>query len=445
MAPLSPRPKFVVASLMRGRARSWVRTLVALHRRPRFHPQEFLNVPAWLRGALIASCLVDVYALTRLAPQDLAVAGALVAVYAVTTLIPPVAGRTGYIRIPNVAFVVTLCLLWSPWITLVAVAFGTLIPILGLRLYEPWRAVFNSVIWAYPAAAASAVGHIVLRPLPDPLVGATVATIAILCVYLSTNFAGLPLYRRLRYGDPFFAAWWRRLKENPLAEALAVPPPILLGAIGLGLGHRPGIEVALTALAAVTMPAGRAQLALYLESQRTMTDIVQALMVALERTVPGTHAHAKRVAVLVDETGQRMRVSPATLEQWRLAALLHDIGLIDSGSRAASPAAHAIVGGRILASYPDAMVGDMVREHHTRWSVVSSRLPGMAALGARVLAAAESYDELRYGTPERPGLVTHAATAPAFRRLIGAQLEPRIAAVLLEAAEHLAPPKDSGR
>ena len=431
----------MLASPIRGRVRSWIRILVALHQRPRFQPREFLNVPAWLRGALIASCLIDVYALTRLAPRDLDVVAALVAVYAATTLIPPVAGRSGYIRVPHVAFVVTLCLLWSPWVTLVAVAYGTLIPVLGLRLYEPWGALFNGVIWAYPAAAASAIGHMVLRTLPDPLVGVTAATIAILCVYLSSNFAGLPLYRRLRYGDPFFAAWWRRLKENPLAEALAVPPPILLGAIALGLGHRRWIDVALTALAAVTMPAGRAQLAFYLESQRTMTDLMQALMVALERTVPGAQVHAKRVAELVSETGQRLRVSPATLEQWRLAALLHDIGLIDSGSRAASPASHAVVGGRILVSYPDAMVGDMVREHHTRWSAVSPQLRGTAALGAHVLAAAESYDELRYGTPGRPGLVTHAATATAFRRLIGTQLEPRSAAVLLETAEHFAPPQ----
>jgi HD-GYP domain-containing protein (c-di-GMP phosphodiesterase class II) len=81
----------------------------------------------------------------------------------------------------------------------------------------------------------------------------------------------------------------------------------------------------------------------------------------------------------------------------------------------------------------------MVREHHTPWSAVTPRLRGAGGLGARVLAAAECYDELRHGTLRHPGKVTHAATAAALRPLIGSQLDPRITSVLLETAERLQP------
>ncbi|HEV2439527.1 MAG TPA: HD domain-containing protein, partial [bacterium] len=265
------------------------------------------------------------------------------------------------------------------------------------------------------------------------------ASLVILVVYLSLNFASLALYRHFRRGDPFFPYWWSCVTENPLAQVLAVPLPILLGAVALGWGRGPWMAVFLTALSAVTMPASRAQLAVYLASQRTVQDIVGALMIALERSVPGAQAHARRVSGLVDEMGRRLRVPAGTLESWRTAALLHDIGLIDAESRTGSPVNHAIAGARILASYPDAIVADMVREHHTPWSQVTPRLRGAVALGARVLAAAEYDDELRYGTPARPGVVTHAATAAALRPLIGNQLDPRITSILLETAERLEP------
>ena len=419
--------------------RTWMRTIVELNKRPGDERDEFRNPPTWLRRALLLALAVDLYVLTRLPVHDVPVVAALTVVYILTMLVPPVPSPLGYIRTPRVAFIATLILLWSPLDVLLVVAFGTLLSVLLFRLYEPWRALINTVHWAYPAAAASVVGHAILHLIPGRLVGLTAASLAILVVYLSLNFASLALYRHFRRGDAFFPYWWSCVIENPLAQVLAAPLPILLGAVALGLGRGPWIALVLTGLSAVTMPAGRAQLAVYLASQRTVQDIVRALMIALERTVPGAQAHAERVSHLMDAVGRRLRVPGGMLESWRTAALLHDIGLIDAESRAASPVGHAIVGARILASYPDAIVADMVREHHTPWSAVTPRLRGSVALGARVLAAAEYYDELRYGTPASPGRVTHVATAAALRPLIGTQLDPRIASVVLETAERLEP------
>ena len=417
--------------------RKWMRTIVEMNVRAPDERDEFREPPAWLRRTLLASLAGDLYALTRLAPHDIPAVTALTVVYGLTMLVPPVPSPLGMIRTPRVAFLVTLMLLWSPVHTLIAIAFGTLLAVTAFRLYEPWRALINTLWWAYPAAMASAVGHVILRAVPGRLVGLTVASLAILIIYLVANFALLALYRRLRHREPFFAYWWSCLTENPLSQVLAAPVPILLGSIALGLERGPWMAFLLTILSAVTMPAVRAQLAVFLASQRTVQDIVRALMIGLERSVPGAHAHARRVHDLVDQMGRRMRIPAATLESWRTAALLHDIGLIDAESRTASPVSHAIAGARILASYPDAIVADMVREHHTPWSRVTPRLRGAAGLGVRVLAAAECYDELRYGTPAAPGRVTHAATAAALRSLVGSQLDPRVTAVLLKTAGRL--------
>lgn len=417
--------------------RNWMRTIVELNTRPPDEREEFDNPPAWLRIALLTSFAVDLFALTRVTWFDLPAVATLTLVYCLTMLVPPVASPHGMIRLPRVAFLVTLMLLWSPLQAFVVIAFGTLLAVVAFRLYEPLRALLNTVFWAYPAALASAAGHAVLRAIPGHLIGLTAASLVILAVYLLTNFAVLALYRHLRRGAAFFAYWWSCVTENPQSQVLAAPLPILLGAVALGAGGGQLMVLLLTALSAVTMPASRAQLAVFLASQRTVQDIVGALMIALERSVPGAHAHAQRVSDLVDEVGRRLRIPTAALESWRTAALLHDIGLIDAGSRTAPPVSHAILGARILASYPDTIVADMVREHHTPWSAVTARLRGTVALGARVLAAAEYYDELRYGTPANPGRITHAATVAALRPLIGSQLDPRIASVVLETAERL--------
>ncbi len=436
--PPDPRPVYRI-SLLRvfTVVRQSLRTIVEMNVRAPDERHEFVSPPPWLRGTLAASFILDVAALTRLSPRDIPAVAALTAVYGLTMLVPPVPSPLGMIRTPRVAFLVTLMLLWSPLHTLIAIAFGTMLAVTVFRLYEPWRALINTFWWAYPAALGSAIGHALLRVIPGRLVGITAASLAILVVYLLANFALIALYRRLRHGDRFFAYWWSCLTENPLSQVLAAPVPILLGAIAIGPGRGPWLALLLTTLSAVTMPAVRSQLAVFLASQRTVQDIVRALMIALERTVPGAHAHAQRVSALVSEVGRRMRVPAGTVESWRAAALLHDIGLIDAESRVASPVSHAIVGSRILASHPDAIVAHMVREHHTPWSAVAPRLRGNAALGARVLAAAECYDELRYGTPDAPCTMTHEAAAEALRQLIGSYLDPRIVPVVIETAGRL--------
>jgi putative nucleotidyltransferase with HDIG domain len=390
-----------------------------------------------VRGALIASCLVDAYALTNIVFRDMPAVAGLTLLYALTMLVPPITSPFGQSRFPRLAFTATIAMLWSPLHTLVGIAVGTLLGVLVFRLYEPWRALLNSVLWAYPAALASLAGHAAFRWMPDPLFGLTGAGLTIVIVYWATNYAAVALWRRLAYRQPFFGYWWRSVTEDPLGQMLSAPLPIFLGAIAVGLGSRPAPVLCLTGLSALMMPTERAQRILYFASQRTATDIVHALMLALERLMPGAQAHAERVSALVAASAQALGMPARTVEVWRHAGLLHDVGLIDAGSRAGPPGMHAVVGARILASHPDPMVADIVREHHKPWSRGSSKRDRAAVLGARTLAAAEAYDELRYGASGSPGLRTHAATAAALRPLVGTRLDPDVTAVVLKTAEGL--------
>ena len=418
------------------RVRRWLGAVVALHERSPAEREQFRRLPVSVRGFLIISCLVDLYALTRVAPRDLPAVGALIAMFALTMLVPPVPSPLGYVRtVPRLAFTATIALLWSPLHTFVGVAFGTLLGVFAFRLYEPWRAAVNMFSWAYPAVVASMAGHMAFSVIPDPLLGLTAASVVIVVVYWALNNAAFALV--LRRGDPFFQHWWNLVKESPLGQILSAPLSIFLGAIALGLGSRPGIVLLLTGLAALTIPSARAQLTLHFASQRTSTDIVHALMLALERTIPGAGQHAERVSTLVVETGRLLHVPARIVEVWRQAGLLHDVGLIETRSRTGAPEAHAAVGARILADHPDPLVADIVRDHHTPWSHVSSNGQPVITLGAHVLAAAEAYDELRHGTANAPGLMTHAAAAEALRARAGAQLDPEITAVVLEAAARL--------
>jgi hypothetical protein len=226
--PPDSRPVPLFFSSFFAIVRAGLRIIVDLNARPPAERDEFRSPPMWLRATLSVSLVLDVLALTRLPVHQFPVVAALTLIYSLTMLVPPVPSPLGMIRTPRVAFLVTLMLLWSPVDTLVAVAFGTLLAVSVFRLYDFWRAAINTAWWAYPAAFASFVGHAVLQAVPGRLVGLTAASFATLVVYLATNFALLALYRHLRHGDPFFLYWWSCLAENPLAQILAAPLPIIL-------------------------------------------------------------------------------------------------------------------------------------------------------------------------------------------------------------------------
>ena len=414
--------------------------LLALSHRPADECEPFHTLPVRLRVLVVITLLLDIV----VGPLPLLHHGVFVGlsatVFALTLLIPMVRTASGQYRVPHLAFITTIALLWPASDAVAVIVLGTVLGVLVFRLYEPWRAVLHTLFWAYPAGLASAAGHRVAFLIPDALLGLVAATLTIIVVYRIASYAMHSVYRGLRFGDSFFKTWVRTVIENPTSQLLSGPLPILLGAIAMGMHHQPWTLFLLTGVAGLTMPLARTETVLYVASQRSISDLVQAMTVALEPVVPGSQAHAERVSRLTVEAGRRLRVPNAALETFAVAARLHDIGLIDAASRTGSPTAHAVVGAHILAPYPDAILPEMVGHHHTPWRQLP-RMTRTASIGARILAAAECYDEARYGRDHNQPPASDAAVTAKLAPLMDSYLDPVVAMAVFHAAAEVDRPE----
>jgi len=146
------------------------------------------------------------------------------------------------------------------------------------------------------------------------------------------------------------------------------------------------------------------------ESQQLTAAALEWLVRAMEAKDPNLPGHSVRVAELAATIATRMGRADWEVEEVRLAGRLHDIGMIAIGdgilTRAGPLTAaeyaeirrHPGLGSQILEAYPGmARVASYVRGHHERWDGggYPDGLAGAAIpWGARVLAAAETFDAL---------------------------------------------------
>jgi response regulator RpfG family c-di-GMP phosphodiesterase len=158
--------------------------------------------------------------------------------------------------------------------------------------------------------------------------------------------------------------------------------------------------------------------------------------------------HARRVADLARRIARTMQLSDAQQQEIFIAGLLHDIGhlgLADtlltrplprlSEQDQALYRKHAAMGEQALMALEDmAPVAPLIRGHHERHDGKGfpDALAGDAVpLGARILAVADTYDELVTGLPGSPGLDPEKA-----RFLIGhgraTQFHPEVVDVFLQ-------------
>ena len=111
-------------------------------------------------------------------------------------------------------------------------------------------------------------------------------------------------------------------------------------------------KLVLTALPAVTLPFARQELAYYFRSQQMLDEIVEAVVRALEGVDPHSRAHGDRVSAIAFETGRRLRMSARELLALRLAARLHDVGLLAGEETPAMEEQLADISSRILTRFP---------------------------------------------------------------------------------------------
>jgi len=177
-------------------------------------------------------------------------------------------------------------------------------------------------------------------------------------------------------------------------------------------------------------------------------DLLRVLIKAIETRDPYTSGHSVRVSTLARAIAEDLGLRGRTVEQIETAALLHDIGKIDSvyASIIGKPRelteeerriirTHATRGAellRSLTSLPEEVIAG-VRHHHERYdgSGYPDGLSGEAIpLAARIVMLCDAIDAMLSDRPYRRALSIEQARAE-LQRCAGTQFDPHIVEVIL--------------
>lgn len=189
---------------------------------------------------------------------------------------------------------------------------------------------------------------------------------------------------------------------------------------------------------------------LHEDLRRSYFETVTALARAIEAKDPYTLGHSERVTDFSLLLGRALGLTAEQLETLRFAATLHDIGKIGLSDHSLSRLGsldmndemlvrmHPLIGLSILQPVEFlAPTLEAVRYHHEQWDgngypegLAGESIPRLA----RVLAAANYYDNIRTGTPAKPGM-TEGEAAQALRRAAGKELDPELVPVFLQSLD----------
>ena len=157
-----------------------------------------------------------------------------------------------------------------------------------------------------------------------------------------------------------------------------------------------------------------------LEDDAALTDqhtgLLQRVASDLETRDPYTHGHSRRVARYAGLTAEQMGITGDRLRRIRTAAVIHDIGKIDTPIDVlCKPAAltadefelikrHPIDGERLVRILEDEEISAIVRSHHERLdgsgypdAIYGEQIP----LGARIVAVVDTFDAITSTRPYR--------------------------------------------
>jgi len=167
---------------------------------------------------------------------------------------------------------------------------------------------------------------------------------------------------------------------------------------------------------------------------------VLALADALDIRDARTARHSQTVARLAEITARELGLSEATVEQVRLAGLLHDVGNIAVSNMLLSKPGplsdeewneirrHSEIGARILANARLGDIGQWVLAHHERvdgsgfpFGISNESIP----LEARILSVADAFEAMVSERPHRPAL-TRMDAMQELRRNAGTQFDAEV-------------------
>lgn len=180
-----------------------------------------------------------------------------------------------------------------------------------------------------------------------------------------------------------------------------------------------------------------------LERARTLSAL-RALARAVDGRGPLTREHSERVSEVAARVAEELGWGPEAVTAVREAALLHDLGLIGvppgqevlDGMGEGIALAHAGMSAEIARQVLDEDQVAWVRHHQERWAG-GGRPDGLAGeaipAGARVIAVANTWDELTRTRPEGPYSRDEAVRE--VLRMAGAELWPEAVAALVHLVE----------
>jgi putative nucleotidyltransferase with HDIG domain len=186
-----------------------------------------------------------------------------------------------------------------------------------------------------------------------------------------------------------------------------------------------------------------------LQSEQAVQDILRVLVKAIETRDPYTSGHSLRVATLARIIGENIELREGEIEELEKAALLHDIGKVDSTytSIISKPMTlsddersliqtHADKGADLLSRLasigPRVIAG--VRHHHERFDGTGypSRLAGQdIPLFSRIIMLSDSIDAMLSDRPYRAALTAEFVEAELSLHA-GTQFDPDIVDAILK-------------
>lgn len=156
-----------------------------------------------------------------------------------------------------------------------------------------------------------------------------------------------------------------------------------------------------------------------------------ALLVALDRRVPGAERRARAIAALAGFIAAALGLDDESVNDARLGALLHEIGALSfSDVEARLPdearrARGAAIGASMLGAIPALRgVQRILREQSIRFDAPGAEI----AIGARILAACARFQSSLIGEIDR---TSHRAACVALGAESGRALDPRIVELLV--------------
>lgn len=165
------------------------------------------------------------------------------------------------------------------------------------------------------------------------------------------------------------------------------------------------------------------------------------LTAALDGRVPGYFGHSRRVARLAASTAKQLGLPGERVTRVRRAGILHDVGKSEipveilgkpgplSTEEFEVVKRHAAAGARMVArSSGDEELAEMVRHHHERYdgSGYPDRLHGdEIPIGARIVAAVDTFDAVTSPRPYRPAM-SHREALALLEREAGSQFDPKV-------------------